>query len=317
MADVPHYFPSVHTSPTARLEQPLASCNGLNHGDSFSVGTSIRLVGLAARKYNSHIGRVIQVATKDGRVGVELHGVAWAAADQSLPARNPHRLALKPGNLRLCPGPSQRPASTTVLGTLPASCLRLILGERGWGLPFGIVESVAEHLSILRVSLSDVSVVGCSSTRGDFPIGCVLDDSEGKWWISDEGAFVNGCGHEFLEFSFGAVPRRVSFVGISIPPMPNGPLSVRSFHLETLSTDILGSECWRRVQSDSLMTIDIDGLQEFSLVPPVEATKIRVCCTKNAIADVHSEIPEKERLSRALAVPASVWCVGLFKVRFA
>ena len=286
--------------------------------DTFQVGASVRLVGLATAKYNSHVGRVVKREADDGRVGVELHGVAWATSKASS-SQAPH-LALKPSNLRHCPSPLHRPDKTTFLGTLSSSFLHLLLGERGWGLPFGVIGSVVEYLSILRVSPSDLSVTCCSSTRGDFPIHTVLEDTKGTWWISAEGAFVNGCGEEFLEFSLGSLPRRVSFVGISIPPYPSGPLSVRRFHLAALAAESTSDgDPWERVQAESFMTLDEERLQEFALIPSVETTKIRLYCTQNALADIHSKgAPESSSLSEAEeGPPPSCWCVGLFKVRFA
>jgi len=282
--------------------------------DPFQVGATVRLVGLATGKYNSHVGQVTSKNSEDGRLKIELHRVVWASSDA--PSARVSCLALKPENLRLCSRPMQRSATPTQLGTLSSSFLRLLLGERGWGLPFGVIGSVVEHLSVLRVEPSAMSVTGCSSTRGDFPIQCVLDDSKGTWWISKGGACVNGQGTEFLEFSFGGGPRRLSFVGISIPPLPNGPLSVRRFHLAVFTPVTTADGEWKRVQSDSLVTLDVQCLQEFALVPPVETSKIRLYCTQNAIADVtlrtQQDSPEEE-----LTVCESFWCMGLFKVRFA
>lgn len=67
--------------------------------------------------------------------------------------------------------------------------------------------------------------------RGDYPISVVLNDREDEWWISRPGSCPGGLGAEWLEFSFPGL-RRVSCVGLMIPPLPYGPLSVREFHLE-------------------------------------------------------------------------------------
>jgi hypothetical protein len=76
---------------------------------------------------------------------------------------------------------------------------------------------------------------------------------------------------------------------------------------------------WERVQAESFMTLDEERLQEFALIPSVETTKIRLYCTQNALADIHSKgAPESSSLSEAEeGPPPSCWCVGLFKVRFA
>ena len=102
--------------------------------------------------------------------------------------------------------------------------------------------------------------------------------------------------------------RRLNFIGMEIPPMPQGPLSVRKWHVEVPAVagedDCAGSDCgsgWK-VASEQFTTLDREGLQEFALVPPIEAATVRVVCTENALAG--SEEP---------------WCdcIGLFQLRFA
>merc|ERR1712217_28565 len=73
--------------------------------------------------------------------------------------------------------------------------------------------------------------VSASSSRGDFPLHVVLEDDDRLWWISKPGSFVDGRGEEYLEFAF-SLPATLPVLGISIPPMPMGPLSVREFMVE-------------------------------------------------------------------------------------
>lgn len=84
----------------------------------------------------------------------------------------------------------------------------------------------------------DVISVSCASTtRGDFPLKEILTTNERSWWISADGSFELGYGREWLEFSFGGL-KRISYIGIRIPPMPQGPLSVREFVLHVPSSQV-------------------------------------------------------------------------------
>ena len=300
--------------------------------NNFQLGSSVCLVGLTANKYNHHVGRVVQHKPGDERLGIMLHHAVWP------PERflQSNILFIKPKNLRRCPLPQERPLNSTFFGTLPLSFLRSLLDERGWNLPADVVDLVIDNLTIERVAHTDVNVCGCSSTRGDFPVACVLSNAEDEWWISRNGAFARGEGLEYLEFSFGLSPRRISFVGVSIPPMPGGPLSVRCFHLEARidnlgaddegNNEAMNKECWIKA-SPVLITLDVNGLQEFALVPPVATTNIRLVCTQNAMAEKVAKAlgdheaaahePEGKIVIAVPSVPLSTWCVGLFKVRFA
>jgi hypothetical protein len=278
------------------------------------LGSSVRLTGLKSAKFNNHVGRVVQFQPDGERLGIMLHDVVWKP-DRLLSSKT---MMIKPENVRLCPEPEQRPLQTTQMGTPSIPVLRRLLGERGWSLPEGVVDLVIEKLVVQRVVHDDVRVCGSSSTRGDFPLDCVLSSTKDEWWISQNGSFPYGEGEEYLEFSFGGIPRLVSFVGISIPPMPGGPLSVRRFHMEALigssGANPEGNEVanWIDVSPD-LITLDRDGLQEFALVPQVETTKMRLVCTQNACSAMGLHDDDGD----PVAVPVSVWCVGLFKVRFA
>merc|ERR1719330_789424 len=184
-----------------------------------------------------------------------------------------------------------------------------LLGERGRGLPDYVAEQVAEFLRIERCGAGLLEVVGSSSSRGDFPLSAVLDPDPCSWWISAAGSFQRGAGKEWLEFVFRKEPcraevrRRVSFLGIKIPAMPSGPLSVRKFHLMALLPGCEAGQSGSWVQATrELSTADVGHLQEFALAPPLETSRVRLVCTSNAVSS-HGAI--------------SIDCVGLFEVRFA
>lgn len=272
------------------------------------TGDLVYLSGLKDRSYNDHVCHVVRpVDVETGRAGVELHRSLWLdIQDVETKRRRDIPLAVKPENLKLCRRPSEFPETTSPIGTLSKPFLQTILCDRGWSLPVELFEIVHGYIEIKKLIVTDVTVSGCSSTRGDFPIGCVIKDGEEKWWISADGSFVGGEGEEHLEFSFGSKPRRIRFLGMRIPTLPAGPLSVRNFHL--LAKGGLHSD-WVPVTGE-LETLDRPEMQEFAIHPPIEATAVRLVCTKNAQAALLSTIGNGKEVER------SCWCVGLFQVRF-
>jgi len=124
-----------------------------------------------------------------------------------------------------------------------------------------------------RIDLDRV-VVRASSTRGDFPLQTVLEDDDRKWWISKPGSFSLGRGEEYLEFEF-ASSTFVQVMGISIPPMPMGPLSVREFSVEAHV-----KQRWQAI-SPRLQTLDQTGLQEVAL-QLVGTRRLRMKCFTSA-----------------------------------
>lgn len=151
-----------------------------------------------------------------------------------------------------------------------------------------------QHVRLLEASSDpakevdmDRVKVKASSNRGDFPLHVVLEDDERKWWISRPGSFTQGRGEEFLDFVF-ASPSVVRVMGISIPPMPMGPLSVREFAVEA---DV--NDKWKSV-SPRMQTLDRPGLQEVAL-DLVETRRLRV---------------------KFLSSAAPMDSVGLFQIRF-
>jgi len=209
-------------------------------------------------------------------------------------------LAVKPENLRRVSLPSDAPLP--VLDSIGRRSISRLFGDTGWGLPDNVVAGIASWLQILRVS--DVTVTGCSSSRGDFPISAVLNDAENEWWISESGTCPDGHGREYLEFSFGAELCRVTVLAMKIPPLPYGPLSVRDFHLEVIDP--------MQSTTPTLMTLDSREMQEFVLFPPLECRKLRLVCTRNAAAAMMSG----EHVPRSLLGRGGD-CIGLFQVGFA
>jgi len=281
--------------------------------DGFPIGAAVSLVGLNKAAFNHHIGTVITAPSQEGRVGVSLHSTVWS---NERPGRRRNRavcdpVSLKPENLRRIT--LSTPVQTSVLGCVPQWAIHRLLGDTGLGMPWNVAQNVAECLLIHRVQESDIAVTGCSTSRRDFELDAVLDGREDTWWISGAATCRRGIGCEYLEFGFGSTPRRVSFLGMMIPALPHGPLSVRDFHVLALRADAepqdgakrqFGEDAWVPVAHKELHTLDRGDLQEFALWPPVETRAMRVVCTKNAAADAHG----------ALGIMAD--CIGLFQIAF-
>jgi len=137
---------------------------------------------------------------------------------------------------------------------------------------------VQQFLLVPDVRHEDVQVAACSSSRGDFPLASCLEAND-KWWISD------GPCTQWLELDLGG-RRCVSSLGLRIPPLPMGPLSVRAFRVEAQEPG-----GWRTVLE--ALTRDAEELQEFAL--GVEAERLRLVCATTASPDMP--------------------CVGLYEVR--
>ena len=211
-----------------------------------------------------------------------------------------------------------------------SAMLVALFGSRGGrtGLPDHLVtEHIVPFFTVERVTPSAVRCVRASSCRGDFPLDSVCNDNDAEWWISSTsgGRFTEGAGREWLEFDLGSgdVPRRVSAVGVKIPPLPHGPLSVRRLFVEYTAGSRDGHTV--RVCTGLLETLDRPQLQRFALTPPIEATRVRVVMTLTAAGKML-----REDGPAAVAAGSIVWsarlaqmrddgaggCVGLFGVKF-
>lgn len=213
-----------------------------------------------------------------------------------------------------------------------------------WGLPHIVARHIVEYLCIDWVRESEVRVVNCSSTAENFPISEVLTPATNTWWISEAIPFPPGATSagsptwEYLDFEFGAVPRRVSFIGVKIPPLSIGPLSVRRFHLLARRNDAAvaattggggrgtttvqgGGDTraaaagddddddddgsWVEVGSWHMQTLNLAELQEFAIVPAMETRAVRLVATMNA-SEAQGGIPA-----------FTMKCIGLYQVAFA
>lgn len=151
-------------------------------------------------------------------------------------------------------------------------------------LNYDLAERVASFLTIKRVEQKDVQVKGCSSTDGSHPIADCLSPSEDTWWISGAESMPGGRGSEFVEFQLSATSlRRLSRVGIKIPPLPQGPLSVRDFVIQAFNAGVWGtiSPIWR--------CENVPQMQYFAFDPPgVDVQLVRVVCLSNQLHEFYN-----------------------------
>jgi len=147
-----------------------------------------------------------------------------------------------------------------------------------------LVNKVVRYLTIEKVVPSEVTVLGCSSSDKSHPISECLSSDLTTWWISGPNSMINGLGREFVEFQMGSQCelRRLSRVGVSIPPLPAGPLSVREFVLEAPAVGKKGH--WKAV-SVVLSTRNVSGMQYFQLPPPgIDVDRVRFTCLSNHLS---------------------------------
>jgi len=171
-------------------------------------------------------------------------------------------------------------------------------------LPDDVGKHVMSFLKVNYLKMDEVSVIGASSTRGHFPIESVLGN-EKTWWLSAKGTMHSDQCEEYLEFRLSpdGTIKRLSFVGVSIPPLPNGPVSVRRFRID-YSQD--GTHWAKGGENYTMETMDFNGVQTFRLHRPIDASHVRLTCLQNAFAAENVYISGMPPFD----------CIGLFHVRF-
>ena len=201
------------------------------------AGDVVRLHGLSAGfRYNGHVGRVLR-RTEDGtRWGVALHGCVWTA-EPALPVKEISVRAANLTRVRILPHGDDEPLASLPGGPPRCAITPLLRGFQSPCLPYELALRVRSFLEVQHAV--EPTVTACSSTMGQCPLAEALTPARDTWWISAPGTVgVDGrtraAEGEWLEFDFGVTPVLVSFVGVAIPPLPQGPLSVRQFHLQYL-----------------------------------------------------------------------------------
>ena len=184
----------------------------------------------------------------------------------------------------------------SILGTLSLHLLETIFHKTS--VPQRVTAHIKSFLSVRR--LDGVKAIGCSSSANQFPIEESLACKKNTWWISSDQA------PQYIQFE-ALVKEAVVLqsIGISIPPLPYGPLSVRTFSISYSDGGLERKGEKMVFASDDRVfeTKDDGGLQIYHLDPPIivrpwldRGPCIRLICKSTAIPDVP--------------------CVGFYVVRF-
>lgn len=149
-------------------------------------------------------------------------------------------------------------------------------------LPNELIHNIGHYFVVNPVQHKQVTAIAASSTVGRFPLGAVLEDNDATWWISAMGSMPQGKGTEYMEFQLSPVVTRLSAVSIKIPPLPVGPLSVRTFRVAIPDVSV-SPTTWINA-TDELTVENKTGYQRFELSLGIDARSIRIVCTTNQIS---------------------------------
>ena len=156
-------------------------------------------------------------------------------------------------------------------------------------LPPELSKHVSKFLTVRRAVRDEVEAVTASSMdMAPHKLADCLVDNEESWWMSALGTMPGGRGEEYVEFRLSKIPvlRRVIAVSVRIPPLPQGPLSVREFRVDV--ADEVG--LWR--QLPGVHSVDNrTGMQRFP-IGDVDAHSVRVVCLSSQISTYIGEDPD-------------------------
>jgi hypothetical protein len=193
-------------------------------------------------------------------------------------------------------------------------------------LPNELIHKIARYFVVIPVQHKQVTAVRASSTVGRFPLGAVLEDDDSTWWISAMGSMPQGKGSEYMEFQLSPVVRRLSAVSIKIPPLPVGPLSVRTFRIaipdstsSAVSSHLQPSTTSWIHATDELTVENKTGYQRFELALGIDARSIRIVCTMNQISRFlgqNNEAAEDENNNNNNNGVNQFDAVGFYSIKF-
>jgi hypothetical protein len=182
-------------------------------------------------------------------------------------------------------------------------------------LPNELIHKIGHYFVVNPVQHKQVTAVRASSTVGRFPLGAVLEDDDATWWISAMGSMPQGKGAEYIEFQLSPVVRRLTAVSIKIPPLPVGPLSVRTFRIAIPDDSVSQPTTTWTNATDELIVENKTGYQRFELSPGIDARSIRIVCTMNQISRFlgqNNEAEDENNNNGANQFDA----VGLYSIKF-
>ena len=283
-------------------------------------GTFCYVSGLEeARKHEYHVGRTGRIGTK-GRIEFWLHRDTIFDRERfendDDETREPIKIYIETKYLTRLAYPSLPSSSGEMHVLTVMDCPFNLKGlektfQRKLRHNGDVMRVLFEYLIVKPVTHAEVRVSKVSSTADPSrPIDQVLNAKEYQWWISKVGTMPKGIGSEWIEFRFPKT-RRVSFVGVRIPELPHGPLSVRNFYLEWFD---FGSNKTRRSpenEKHTFETLNMGTLQVLRIPVPFDTDRVRFVCTRSAhsyaVASVRADPHADDTYTS----------VGMFQVCFA
>ena len=178
-------------------------------------------------------------------------------------------------------------------------------------LPPDLVEYVLSFLTVKRVKQEQVRATNSSSHDGIHPLAFCLYDHDSSWWLSSHGTMPGGRGQQWVQFQLSHNLRRLSSVSIKIPPMPQGPLSVREFCLQAFHLERGWHAITPRFQAQNIV-----GWQRFHF-PDVDVDEVRLVCFSNQMEEYIKKLRESNPGDDNLLTQLGRFeSVGFFSVRF-
>jgi hypothetical protein len=145
-------------------------------------------------------------------------------------------------------------------------------------LPQEIIHKIATFFTVDPVVPSKVVAVRATSSDERHDLQSCLDTNKSTWWISSFGSMPKGKGEEFVEFQLSSNPCRLRSISIEIPPLPMGPLSVRTMRLHCKFGD-----AWSAVSP--IWTVENKtGWQQYNLQPQIDVQWVRLVCLTNQMS---------------------------------
>eukprot|EP00873_Tetraselmis_striata_P015801 jgi/Tetstr1/436065/TSEL_024942.t1 len=259
-----------------QLHRALARMRGPPlHDDSSELrqGARVVLQGLNKGSFNNHVAVVLKPPSLlEPRVSVRIAGTT-------------KEIKVRPECCYVATPPrcEDTPESEILRGGQSAGSVMEVLREvsEETFIP-EVMDAVLSFLRIRNVDMAHVLACGVSSEAEAHPLSeytykaeCTLEPGDASCWISKNRSSET----EWIVYSMGSEPRRLDYVAMSIPVLPLGPLSVRCFHLESSDS---AEGPWTADERHKYETLDVEGLQECAVSPPIEAQFVRLVCTESA-----------------------------------
>ena len=178
-------------------------------------------------------------------------------------------------------------------------------------LPPGLVKRVLSFLTVKCVKPEEVEATNCSSHDGIHPLPFCLLENETSWWLSSHGTMPGGRGQQWVQFQLSRNLRRLSSVSLKIPPLPQGPLSVREFCLRAFHLE----RGWYPI-TPVFQLESRSGWQTF-IFEGVDVDEVRLVCFSNQMEEhITSLRPNSLGDENIMAQLQRFESVGFFCVKF-